>query len=182
MRQKKITLNTHFGPSIRVPTRKRGVNSGGGIGAGADDRMLQYAVSKNVTAAPTYTWDAAWPQWTLDGCSPGGYTGGSSGIQVGATIGIPSTVNLPSLGLTADGLAVATALQNYGAMPRATGGTSEFISYAEQAADDSGCCSTQMNNIRDDLRKIMPYFRILRNRRPNSINGGGLREVQSRPA
>ena len=110
------------------------------------------------------------------------YTGGSSGIQVGATIGIPSTVNLPSLGLTADGLAVATALQNYGAMPRATGGTSEFISYAEQAADDSGCCSTQMNNIRDDLRKIMPYFRILRNRRPNSINGGGLREVQSRPA
>ena len=102
--------------------------------------------------------------------------GGTNGIVPGSTIGIPSTVNLAGLGLTTDGLAVATALQNYGAMPRATGGTTQFTLYAEQAAD-AGCCTTAMANIRSDMAKIVPVLRIMRNQGPNSINGGGTPRV-----
>jgi hypothetical protein len=137
--------------------------------------MLQYTLPLTALKMPKYYWQVAWPQFMIDYFVEG-YSGT---IQPGATIGIPSTVNINALGLTADGLGVARALQDYGAMPRASGGTGAFILSAEQAAETAA--PTQLANIRSDILKMVPVLAILRNQGPNSINGGGTPRVAAQP-
>lgn len=134
--------------------------------------QLSYQLSKDALKAPAFAWQVAYPEFIIDGCATGCYSGGSSGIVPGVTIGIPSTVNLAGLGLTTDGLAVATALQKYGARTRATGGTTQFTLMCEQACD-GGTATTQMANIRGDMSKIVAVLAIMRNQSSTSINGGG---------
>ena len=149
------------------------------IQQGLIPHMLSFAMPTTMTKPPAKWWQVAWPQYQVDLCGPSCYTGV---VPAGSTIGIPSTVSLNTLGLTADGLVLATALQNYGAIQRATGGPPSrgIIFYAEQAAETE--TPSQLANMRSDLPRIQPYLRVMRNQASNNVNGGGtpLRPMQAR--
>lgn len=137
--------------------------------AGTIRHMLRYALPVTLTKAGT-TWltGLAWPAMRSDYEGPLGlYTGN---VLYGSTVGIPASVNITTLGLTPSGLVLAQALQDYGAVQRDTGGTGGIVFYAEQAAEGL----PQLNDMRNDLVKIVPYLAIMRNQAPGSVNGGGL--------
>jgi hypothetical protein len=92
-------------------------------------------------------------------------------ILFGSTVGIPASVDITTLGLTPSGLVLARALQDYGAMQRDTGGNGGIVFYAEQASEGL----PQLNDMRNDIEKIVPYLAILRNQWPGSVNGAGVR-------
>jgi hypothetical protein len=149
--------------------------------------MLRFAIPRTLVAPPPGAGIYGGVQWpsiqTYDSCGgnfPGTcYTGH---MPTGATIGIPASVNINSLGLTADGLALATALQNYGAMQRDTGGNSGIILYAQTSASFDAATETQINNMIRDLNNIIrPYLRVLTNQGPSSVNGGGTRPLPNPP-
>ena len=141
--------------------------------------MLRFAMPTTMTKPPAKWWQVAWPEFQVDVCGPTCYSGV---VPAGSTIGIPSTVNLGNIGLTPAGLVLATALQDYGAIQRATGGppSAGIILYAEQAAETE--TTPQLSNMRSDFLKIQPYLRIMRNQASNNVNGGGkpLRPLQPR--
>lgn len=148
------------------------------IQAGVIPHVLRYSIAKSQTSGgPTPVNGNAWPAVAApDGCSPSCYTGN---VQAGSTIGIPASVNLSALGLSAPGLVLATALQNYGAMQRDTGGNGGVIFYAEQGA--ATVVPTQLNAMYTDLAKIVPLLAIMRNQGPTSINGGGVPRMPAAP-
>jgi uncharacterized protein YhjY with autotransporter beta-barrel domain len=79
-------------------------------------------------------------------------------------------------------LVLATALQNYGAIQRATGGgpSTGIVLYAEQAAETEN--ASALWDMRSDFVRLQPYLRIMRNQASNNVNGGGarLRPMQAR--
>jgi hypothetical protein len=141
--------------------------------------MLAYAMPTTMTKPPAKWWQVAWPEFQVDECAPTCYSGL---VPPGSTIGIPSTVDISTLGLTRSGLALATALQNYGAIQRATGGSSRqgIILYAEQAAESE--TPVELEAMRSDFTKIQPLLRIMRNQASDNVNGGGqpLKPMQPR--
>lgn len=149
------------------------------IQGGFIPHMLRFAMPTTMTRPPAKWWQVEWPQFQVDVCAPTCYSGV---VPAGATIGIPSTVNLGMLDLSPSGLALATALQNYGAIQRATGGSPQqgIILYAEQAAELE--TPTQLVDMRHDFVKIQPLLRVMRNQASNNANGGGtpLRPMQPR--
>jgi len=154
---------------IRVPEIKKGLIP----------HMLSFAMPTTMTKPPAHWWQISWPEYQVDLCGPTCYSGV---VPAGSTIGIPSAVKLGTLRLTHAGLVLATALQNYGAIQRATGGrpSQGIILYAEQAAETE--TPSQLASMRSDFVKIQPYLRIMRNQASNNINGGGtpLRPMQPR--
>jgi hypothetical protein len=140
------------------------------IQKGLIPHMLRYAMPATMTKPPAKWWQVAWPQYQVDICAATCYSGV---VPAGATVGIPSTIDLNTLGLTPAGLALATALQNYGAIQRATGGAAPqgIILYAEQAAETK--TKSQLADMRSDFPTIQPYLRIMRNQSSNNVNGGG---------
>ena len=79
-------------------------------------------------------------------------------------------------------MVLATALQNYGAIQRATGGPPSrgIILYAEQAAETE--TTSQLANMRSDFVRIQPYLRVMRNQASNTVNGGGTPLQPMQPA
>ncbi len=152
-----------------------GMNWGSGvirkweIEAGVIRHMLRYALPKSRTKSGGETYfGQAWPLLWEDGCGTKCYTGN---VLFGSTVGIPSTVDITSLGLTPSGLMLSRALQDYGAVQTDTGGEHGIIFYAEGAAEGT----PQLSDMRSDMDKITPHLRIMRNQGPTSINGGGMR-------
>jgi hypothetical protein len=94
------------------------------------------------TQSSQFDFKRKWPLGECDGTSDnlvGGYCGI---IPLGQVFAIPKSVNLASLGLTANGLMYATALQKYGAMlVDVAGGTFMFAQLED----------TVPNTFRDDL-------------------------------
>ena len=125
------------------------------IQRGVIPHMLRFAMPTTMTRPPAKWWQVAWPQFQVDECGPTCYSGV---VPAGATIGIPSTVNFGALDLSPSGLALAAALQNYGAIQRATGGSPHqgIILYAEQAAELE--TPTQLADMRRDFVKISRFF------------------------
>lgn len=109
----------------------------------------------------------AWPQTRADYGEPG-YTGS---IQPGAWVIIPQSVDVTTLGLTADGLVLAQCLQRFGAGWRDVASQNSFVLYGERV--NSAANATKLQNMTNDGPKILPYLRILRNQGPNSKGGGG---------
>src|SRR6202000_1988371 len=97
----------------------------------------------------------------------------SGRIQYGSTFGIPSTIDILALELSAGGLILARAMQDYGVMHNvsAPSETNKIIFVAEGALEDT----KQLEEMRAALPKLVPLLRILRNQTPNSVQGGGLR-------
>jgi hypothetical protein len=149
------------------------------IQRGLIPHMLRFAMPRTMTKPPAKWWQVAWPEFQVDECGPTCYSGV---VPAGATIGIPSTVNLGTLNLSPSGVVLATALQNYGAIQRATGGSPQqgIILYSEQAAESE--TRRQLADMRRDFVKIQPLLRIMRNQASNNVNGGGtpLRPMQPR--
>lgn len=141
------------------------------LNAGKIEHMLRYTLA---TTKVKYKPTPEWPQTSQDGfASSSTYTGN---VYFGATIGIPQSVDINSLGLSAGGLIVATCLQNYGAMMRDTAGdtfTGGIVLYAEPDMEST----TILSQIRGDMNKISPVLCILRNQAPATPNGGGNRVV-----
>ncbi|MGD9723014.1 MAG: carboxypeptidase regulatory-like domain-containing protein [Pirellulales bacterium] len=101
--------------------------------------------------------------------------GTSGNLYMGSLLAIPPDVNINSLGLSPQGLAVARALQDYGAYITDTGG-GNVIYYAERGAAD--IVTTSGN----ELGRLTPYLRVVANNGPNSIGGGGVRRRDPAPA
>jgi hypothetical protein len=138
--------------------------------AGTINHVLRYALPTSLTkAGTTWTSGLAWPAMRSDYSGPNGlYTGH---VLYGTTIGLPGGLNINSMGLTPSGLALAAALQNYGAIQRDTGGTGGLTFYAEQSTENM----SQLADMRNDLAKIVPHLEIIRNNSPTSVQGGGTR-------
>ena len=147
-----------------------GIIRAGELTAGSIPHMLAFALATQLVAAVPTPWTAnGWPMWASDYSGAfGGYTGN---VPFGSTIGIPSTVNVTTLGLTASGLAEAHALQDYGAIMTETGGepNNQLTLFAEEAAEGT----SQLTDARNDMATLIPYLRILRNQAPSTPNGGG---------
>ena len=79
--------------------------------SGVINHTLAYAIATQMLAPPASNFSGVqFPISSADYCAHTCYTGNA---PPGSTIGIPSTVDLNSLGLTKSGLSVAHALQNF---------------------------------------------------------------------
>jgi hypothetical protein len=127
---------------------------------------LRYALPTTMYShGDTWISGLQWPATNADFSSVSSYIGT---IKYGSLIGIPASVNINTLGLSADGLVLARCLQDYGATSRDSGG-SGLLLYAEEAAEGM----SQLNNMRNDLNKIIPHLQIIRNDSPTAWKGGG---------
>lgn len=111
-----------------------------------------------------------WPNTHVDfQHGPGVYTGN---IPVG-TYGIPNSVNLSTLGLSAGGMMLATCLQNYGGLWRDSGGTNDFVVYTTPENENH----TLIQGMRADGPKIMAVICRMTNQSATNVNGGGTRRA-----
>jgi hypothetical protein len=135
---------------------------------GAIDHAVRIAISTDALKSPGANWtdNIPWPNTHEDYYGSQMYTGN---IVAGSTFGIPASVDLNSLGLSAGGMMLAKALQQYGGIWRDSGGSNQatFYSTPNQANNPL------IDQMQGDMAKIIPQLEIMRNQGPNSINGGG---------
>ncbi|MDC0711453.1 hypothetical protein POL68_23480 [Stigmatella sp. ncwal1] len=118
--------------------------------------------------AKGYVWPATEQDW-------GSETTYKGHVAMGAYFAIPPSVDLSTLGLTAEGRMVAQALQDFGAyVTDATGGTVAF--YVEPTAP-----SSFVSNLRRDLPLIRSKMRRVTNNSASAPNGPGTRRVPLLP-
>ncbi|GIG28918.1 hypothetical protein Cma02nite_15180 [Cellulomonas marina] len=127
------------------------------LALGIPDSMLKYG--------------QVWPARTQDSSAATTYSGS---VPMGTMVAIPPSVDVTKLGLTADGLALAKALQNYGAHVLIRSSTVAL--YCEAACDP-----TQASNIHNDFKKIIKQVRVVTNNTPTTVSGGGTRRVATLP-
>jgi hypothetical protein len=106
-----------------------------------------------------------WPATTEDGDAASTYAGQ---VPMGTLAAIPSSVNVDTLGLTPTGLAMARALQRYGAyvVDRTSGCVCFF-------AEPSAAGTQAATDLRRDAAKLRPYLRVVANNGLFSVGGGG---------
>lgn len=139
------------------------------IDQGAIRHMLRVAISPNDLAMPpnsTWNTNIPWPNDHVDYNGPTAYTGI---IPAGTTYGIPANVDLSKLRLSKGGMMLGKALQDYGAMWKDMGGTSQITATAVPELADNRL----LQQMEADFSKLVPYLAILTNQGPHSVNGGG---------
>jgi hypothetical protein len=137
--------------------------------AGGIEHMLRFSLPMTLTkSGGNRPGGEAWPATGEDYFGPQKYSGH---VLFGSTIGIPASVDIDALGLSPSGRVLAKTLQDYGALQRDTGGERGIIFYAEESAESL----PQLQAMRADLPKIVPYLQVLRNQGPATPNGGGAR-------
>ncbi|QTE30220.1 hypothetical protein [Pengzhenrongella sicca] len=105
-----------------------------------------------------------WPARLQDNNAATAYKGP---IAMGTMLGIPASVDLASLGLSAEGLAVARAFQDYGAY---VVDRSETVAlYAEPLSDQGAVARMKA----DYQQKLFPLLRVLANSSAGTVGGGG---------
>jgi hypothetical protein len=110
-----------------------------------------------------------WPANAEDGSNS--YSGT---IPMGTLFAIPGSVDVESLGLNREALAVARALQDYGAYVVDQG--APFVVYVEQGADPA-----HVANVAKQLRGIKDLLQVVTNNGPSSVGGGGTPRVPMAP-
>jgi len=144
-------------------TRASGVSAIGGlirtweIQSGTIRHALAFAMPRSTMAL-----GPIWPAISQDSGAAGTYTGA---LPMGTLVAIPSSVNLNSLGLSPAGLAIARALQQYGAY--LVDCSTQFTLYAEPSADPL------LGAARNDLAAIHAQLRVITNNSPSTVGGGG---------
>jgi len=134
--------------------------------------MQPTALNRNTPSGKAWVWPASW----ADGVSsPGSSYSTNGNLYMGSLLAIPPSVNINSLGLGTQGLAVAKALQDYGAYITDTGG-GNVIYFAEAAAN-----SAIQSSLRNDLAKLTPHLRVVTNNTAASVGGGGTRRRPAAP-
>jgi hypothetical protein len=94
-------------------------------------------------------------------------------LRMGTLVAIPPSVDLGSLGLSAPGLAIARALQTYGAY--LVDASENFTLYAEPSAEDL------LGPAREDLDRIRRLLRVVDNNDATHVGGGGERTGPAAP-
>jgi hypothetical protein len=132
------------------------------VDSGAIRHALVMAIPQTA-AKKGYVWPA-----TSEDTNNSGYHGA---IPLGSLFAIPPTVNLATLGLSADGMILAKALQSYGVYVADTSGapTINLSMFAEPTLDNYPA----IDHMRTDLDKLKAQLRIVTNNTPNSVGGGG---------
>ena len=98
------------------------------------------------------------------------YLGDTGNVPMGTLVAIVPTVDVTKLGLSSPmGLAVAHALQDYGAYVVVSGGKNQLTLYAETPAQGM----PQITDIKNDLAKMRRYLAAVLNNSPKSVGGGG---------
>ncbi|QTE27881.1 hypothetical protein [Pengzhenrongella sicca] len=106
-----------------------------------------------------------WPARRQDSNASSAYKGQ---VPMGTMLAIPPSVNVSSLGLSAEGLALARALQDYGGHIVERAGMVAL--YAEPSADAAAIARMKV-----DWRKLYPLMRVVTNNTSTNIGGGGTR-------
>jgi hypothetical protein len=96
-------------------------------------------------------------------------------VPMGSLFAIPASVDINALGLTAEGKALAKALQDYGAYVVDQSGSVSL--YCELACDPAAT-----DRMKFDFRKLYPHLRAVTNSSATSVGGGGTPRVQAPPA
>jgi hypothetical protein len=122
----------------------------------------QYSLSNNLK----------WPATAIDS-DTSKHTGG--GLWYGALYAIPPSVNVAGLGLTAGGLTMAHALQDYGAVIADQGANNSF--YAEGRTSGSA----GLAGARADVARLMPYLREITNSTASTPGGGAVGSARRQP-
>ncbi len=113
-----------------------------------------------------------WPATAIDS-DTSKHTGG--GLWYGALYAIPPSVNVAGLGLTAGGLTMAHALQDYGAVIADQGANNSF--YAEGRTSGSA----GLAGARADVARLMPYLREITNSTASTPGGGAVGSARRQP-
>ncbi|MBF0443560.1 MAG: hypothetical protein HQK54_16765, partial [Oligoflexales bacterium] len=114
-------------------------------------------LNRNAPGGKCYVWPAS-------SCDSAGALYGTSGnLYMGSLLGIPPTVDLASLGLTAAGMVVGKALQDYGAYLVDTG-WGNIIFYTEPSASGE-----IPGGLTGDLNKLVSQLKVVTNNKPASI-------------
>lgn len=147
---------------IRKGEIKNGINHALAV-AVMRKAMNRYQVIAGKKVLKGHIWPASY--------ADGGYetTYGTTGnLYMGSMLVIPQTVNITTLGLSAEGLKIAKALQNYGAyIVDASGDNLTF--YSEPAA------STEITDaVQNQLSKIIPKLQLVKINTATQPAGGAL--------
>lgn len=111
-----------------------------------------------------------WPAISQDG-DTSEYTGD---VPMGTLFAIPGDVDVTGLGLTDDGLALARALQDFGAYVVDSAGTNAL--YCEVA-----CNVTDYNELNAAWKQLEPLMRAMTNNSETNVGGGGTPRVTPPP-
>jgi len=134
--------------------------------------MLQYTGGSVGSDAQGYGTEHGyvWPATSQDGGSQSNYKGN---LPMGSLLVIPKSVDLNSLGLDAQTMKIAKAMQDYGGYVVDSAGS--FSWYAEPTLTGSKF-QTSVAGAPDwaaGLRKIRSALVVVTNNGPNSVGGGG---------
>jgi hypothetical protein len=149
--------STHYDGRASSILQMGGLMRSGEVVAGVIPHAIAAALNVG-SMAPGFIWPAS-----SQDSNTSGYTGTT---HMGAVLGIPSSVQLSSLGLTAGGLMLATALQDYGAIVVDTGGSDGVIFYAEDEYDEginTAAFTTSIGQMASDLTTIATHLKLLSN-------------------
>ncbi len=128
------------------------------------------AMNRNGPNRAPYVWPASW----ADGGDGAGY-GTSGNLYMGSLLAIPPDVDLEALDLSPQGLAVARALQDYGAYV-VDQGSGNIIYYAEPKSADI------LETSADELGRLSKYLKVVPNNAKFQIAGGGKRRRPPAPS
>jgi hypothetical protein len=103
-----------------------------------------------------------WPAHLQDNWAASAYHGA---VHMGSLLAIPASVDVGSLGLSAEGTTIAYALQRYGAYVVDAGGT--------MALDAEPSAEAWARPARADLPAIQAQLRVVTNNGPFTVGGGG---------
>jgi hypothetical protein len=113
-----------------------------------------------------------WPAKSQD---TNGATAYKGQVPMGSLLAIPGSVNLSTMGLSPEGLALGKALQNYGAYVVDRSGMDSL--YCEVACD-----ATAVARMATDWKKLQLQMRAVTNNTSSTVGGGGTPRVAAAAA
>jgi len=119
------------------------------------------AMNRRAPGRKPFVWPASW----ADGGDGGDYAA-TGNLHMGSLLAIPPDVDIDGLGLSPQGLAVARALQDYGAYIVDQGG-GNIIYYAEPASADI------LRTSAEELGRLTQYLKVVANNSKSNVGGGG---------
>jgi len=163
-----------YGPGVG----QGGVRAYGGSAIGGLIRtweLQQGAIHHALALALTggqLTRGPVWPATAQDGNAATTYSGS---VPMGSLAAIPPSVDVTTLGLTPTGVAVARALQDYGAYVVDRSGC--VCLYAEPTSAGT----QQAGDLRRDVGKLRSLLRLVTDNGPAAVGGGGTPRVALAP-
>ena len=156
------------GPGYGTGTRAARVPSLAGLvrAQELEDGVIPHALAMAVPNTALKS-GYVWPATSQDADGASSYSGK---VPMGTLFAIPGDVDVDSLGLSGGALALAHALQDYGAYVVDRAGTNAI--YCELSCGDTG-----YQELRSGWKQLEPLLRAVTNNGPSSVGGGGTPRV-----